>query len=173
MVEFLVTDHGTAKIVADKMYASAEKVETTNIVFEKILLDMLRITRIQIDSEGRRGGGSYAQLREDTKLKKGRTEILKTEGAREKYSAFSQMGRFDTLFNSVTRKDAQFQIMNANKNSLRFGTRRPYAAVHQHGGGKGGRVPARPFLRVIPSDQERWNYWLTRHLVSPFMTSEL
>ena len=157
----------SARIVANRMFRSGAKVDEMDFVMQLLCLDCLRISKVQIDSGGRRGGGSYAQLKLGTIEKKGTVEILKTQGANEKYSAFSQRGLYDTLYNSVTRRDAQYQIFKTTKTGFEFGTRRPWAYVHQKGSEK-KRIPERPFLKILDSDMQRWWLWAGRFVVQPF-----
>lgn len=162
--QLFVTDRGTARIVAEKLFAGAELAVNTEPVIAKMIFDIMRITDTQFISEGRRGGGSWARLKPDTIRKKGTAEILKTEGARPKYKSLEGE---NLLYKSVTVEGAPFQILKFTRNSFEFGTNRPYAFVHQYGSPK-RHIPARPFLRVLPPDQERWNRWIMRHLVTPF-----
>ena len=163
MPEIFVTDYGTAKIVAERMYSSAARVDTLKLVMDKILLDLLAVTRTQIDSGGRRGGGGYAHLKQDTVRKKGNAQILRTSGSRPKYDRIDS----DALVRSVTVKGAPFQIWITANEGFEFGTDRPWAFVHQYGS-PARRIPARPFLRVLPGDADRWTRWITQWLIEPF-----
>jgi hypothetical protein len=155
------------------MDASARSVQTLDAVFARIIYDpaygILRINATQIGSGGRRGGGSYAGLTQGTKEKKGNSKILYTAGASPKYSRFNAQGKFDTLVKSVTVRGAPWQRVTYSRQGFQFGTRRPYAYVHQNGS-TSRRIPARPFLKVLQSDADRWNAWIAEHLMLPFDT---
>jgi len=167
MAQVYITDYGTAKIVATRMYKSAALADNLDTVMEMLCLDLLRITKEQIDSGGARGGSSYPQLKIDTQMKKGSYEILRTEGAYPSYSAFTSQGRFDTLYRSVTSKEAPYQIWQVTKAGFQFGTKRPWAFVHQYGSDK-RRIPKREFLHVLDTDMDRWKGIIGGYIVEPF-----
>ena len=165
-MSFSITDFGTAKIVAERMDLSARQTHTLRTVFEKIVyVEMPIITETQIASRGRRGGGSYAALAEKTIERKGDSRIFYTEGSNWKYSTPGH----DTLVNSLIRKRAKYSVRNVNNQGFEFGTRRPWANVHQQGSTK-RHIPRRPFLRILPSDEEKWNGMMLRHLLRSFQT---
>lgn len=166
-MEFIIKDYGTPKILAKKLVKSGLSVESLNYVFNEAALDMMRVTRIQIDSRGHRGGGSWAALKPDTVMKKGYSEVFFTADAKPKYTEIGD----DALVKSVTVEGAEYQTLKINKTGFHFGTTRPYAKVQQRGGGKGRRVPARPFLVVLPGDVDRWKGMILRHLTVALTTN--
>jgi phage gpG-like protein len=161
--EAFIDDGGTPQIVGDLLIESGDAaVLGMEKVMELIFYDMLVGNLAQITGEGHRGGGSYAQLKENTIKKKGSAEILFTMGARPKYSTLGN----DTLVNSVTQPDAEYQIKHVTNDQVILGTDRPYAGAHQYGS-SARKIPARPFLSIIPSDRARWNRWIAERLMEP------
>jgi hypothetical protein len=161
--EIFVTDYGTPKIVADRLLESGARVDTLETVWEVIKLDLLKITETQISSGGRRGGGSYRKLQDETIRKKGNARILYTAGSREVYDRIDS----DALVRSVTVDRAPFQIWVSTKDSFEFGTDRPWAFVHQYGSDYKNR-PARPFLRLLPTDATKYRDMIATYILEPF-----
>lgn len=145
---------------------SGLSVEQLDSVFRVAALDMMRVTQIQIDSRGRRGGGSWASLKPDTVRKKGYSEIFFTADAKDKYTEIGG----DALVKSVTQEGAPYQSIRILNTGFWFGTSRPYAAAQQRGSTK-RKIPARPFLRVLPSDTQRWGNMITARLTRVFRES--
>lgn len=150
-MEFHIFDFGTPEKLAIKLDASAEAAVNTLAPMHEIELDMFRIEEIVFSSGGRRGGGSWKKLSDSTIKKKGDTKILRDT---------------DALFHSVTRPGAEFQILDVTNGGILFGTDRPWAMLQQTGN---AHVPARPFLRFLPSDIDRWCKLLLAHVVKPFV----
>lgn len=158
-MEFGLTGDVDAKFVAVLLKSGAKQAVDTRVVMDKIYLDMLRVEAAVFSSQGRRGGGSWASLKPDTVRRKGTTEIL-MGGHGDEYGP-------DALLRSVTEPNAPFQILHITKNSVTFGTDRPYAETQQYGS---GRSPARPFLRFTASDRSRWMGMIAEHLMKPFVS---
>jgi len=160
MVSFRVTDYGTPEILADKMFKSGERALNIIPISTAIAFNMMEITYRNFTSEGRRGGGSWKRLADSTVAKKGHSQILVDTG---------------DLQESVTRPDAQWQILDYTSNGFQFGTQRPWAFVHQYGSSKPGRprIPARPFLRFLPSDEARWRNEIAAYILRPFTMSNI
>jgi|SRR5215471_1649448 len=152
-----------ASILIDRMDLSARQVNTLSTVFQRVLGDMRTITEEQITTMGARGGDRWPMLDADTFRKKGNWRLLYTTGSKSKYDRIDS----DALVRSVTKRNAKYSIQRATKTGFEFGTRRPYAYVHQHGSAR-RNIPARPFLRVLPSDVTRWDSWVAQYLVLPF-----
>lgn len=159
-----ITDEGTPKIVGDRLIASGESTTEMAEVMELIFLDMLEANRVQIDSGGRRAGGSYANLRPDTIKKKGGADILYTIGARPNYTKYGD----DTLVRSVTQADGPFQIKEVTNTTVVLGTDRPYAGAHQYGSSK-RNIPRRPFLLITKGDEEKYAGMIARKLMEAFL----
>jgi hypothetical protein len=121
--------------------------------------DMMRVEAAQFSSQGRRGGGSWAQLKPDTVRKKGTSEILRTRGASPGYSKFPE----DSLFKSLTEPEAEFQVLHVTKSSIIFGTTHPFAEKLNR---------ERPFMRFLATDRARWGRMIAEHLMAPFMASD-
>jgi phage gpG-like protein len=161
-VEWIIKDYGTPGIVANKMFESAAAAIDMSSVVTEIVFDLFRIEKIMFESEGRRGGGSWKRLAPATVAKKGGTEILRTEGSPPGYGS----GR-DLLFRSLTVLGAPYQNIKVKNDFLEFGTKRPYARVHQYGS-TARKIPARPFLRFTKNDYERWERMIENHLTKAF-----
>jgi phage gpG-like protein len=161
-MEFIITDSGTPKIVGTRLTESGDMTLEMNEVMKLILLDMMRANAENIASGGRRFGGSYANLRPNTVIKKGGAEILYTMGSRPNYTKLGD----DTLVRSVTEPDTPYQISKTTNDSVVLGTNRPYAGTHQRGNVE-RKIPRRPFLVAATQDKERWNRWITDKLMEP------
>ena len=164
MPEFFIEDYDTPKIVGDLLERGGEMPFEMEPVMEAIFFEMLEANRVQIDSGGRRAGGSYANLRPATVDKKGGADILRTEGARPGYTLFGH----DTLVRSVTEEGAPEQHKIVTNDRVELGTTRPYAATHQYGW-PDRHIPRRPFLLITPGDEEKYNNMIARRLMEPFM----
>jgi len=163
-LDMSISDSGDARMVGNRLIQSGERIATMKPVMEEIFIDMLIGNEANIRSEGRRGGGSYAQLRLNTLRKKGSAEILYTRGARPNYTKLGD----DTLVNSVTQLDADYQAKSVGQAHVMLGTNRPYAGAHQHGSPT-RRIPRRPFLQYTQRDVDRWNYMIRRELMKPIV----
>lgn len=152
----LLSDNGSAEQLARKLELSGLHALDNRTPLTEISANIFEIESAVFSSGGRRGGGSWKQLKPETIKRKGKDEILVD------YSA---------LKDSLTVPGAPFQILEIGNESLVFGTNRPYAFVHQHGSVK-ARVPARPFIRFLPTDITRWTRIIAAHLMSPFITDE-
>ncbi len=151
-----ITDDGTAKILIDKFIASGERAVDIQPILEIISLEMMDITNTNFTSEGRRGGGSWKRLAPSTIDKKGSSQILVDTG---------------DLVESLTEPDHSMQILNIGLESIEYGTERPWAFVHQHGR-RDQSIPARPFLRFLPTDAAKWRDQIGDYILRPFRTSE-
>lgn len=158
-MDFRILDFGDAARVSLRLQHLGRKAETTLEPMEKISLDMLRVEKAVFDSNGRRGGGSWARLKDSTVERKGTTEILRTRGARPGYSAIGN----DALYLSVTEKDAPFQIRRVTGTMIDFGTELDEGMYVQHGT---RNMKARPFLKFTQYDINRWKQMILDHLVS-------
>jgi phage gpG-like protein len=148
-------DFGTTDRVARVLTELGDRAYTLVEPMAEITADMFRIERTIFSSGGRRGGGSWKSLAESTvKRRKGDARILRDT---------------DTLYNSLTEGGAPFQILDINNGGILFGTDRTWAEVHQYGSISAG-VPARPFLRFLPNDIDRWTGMIVRHLMRTVKT---
>jgi phage gpG-like protein len=120
-------------------------------VMEDIADDMMSVFGRVFDSQGRRGGGSWAGLKPDT--------IRQKVKAHEPLWILIQTG---ALRASVTERDAPFQMLRVTNNSINIGSYLPYARAHQEGN---EHVPARPYLRFTHYDAERWAGMCTTAIV--------
>lgn len=161
IMQVKITEFGLER-VAHHMDMSANLAGNTLPVVEKIVTDMLRIEGIVFSSGGRRGGGSWARLKPSTIRRKGNSTLLKTEGAKHGYST---LGNNNTLFKSLTVPGAPFQILKFTSTMIDFGTERPGAEALQHGRPD---MNARPFMRFLPTDYERWGRILGDYITTPF-----
>lgn len=166
-MNFRIVQFGDAQRLAGEMRMSADAAEDTFPVVQRVIMDMLRVEGILFRSNGRRGGGSWAHLRPNTVKKKGNTKILRTSGSNPGYSVVDQFENANTLFNSLVMRGAPFQILEFTKDHIEFGTERPGASAHQFGNPR-KHVPARPIIRFLPEDYDRWAGFYARHTMRPF-----
>jgi phage gpG-like protein len=104
--------------------------------------DIYRVIGINFSSQGRRGGGSWAMVSEEWARRKTSPLILIETGY---------------LRDSMTTGDPHI-----SSHRLEMESEAEYAAIHQFGG---NGIPARPFVRFIDSDRERWHDLLSNHLI--------
>lgn len=128
---------------------------------EEVVDYMMDQTKHQFRSQGKRSGGWQPLSPQWTAFKakhRFRPEILR------------QKRKGPTLFKSVTKKGASGQVLSVGPHELQFGTKIPYAAIHQHGGTgpKGQIIPQRPFLFTTPKDREAIGDLLREYVAVPF-----
>lgn len=154
-MEYVILDiNGGAEKLEARLLASGQKALNLKGPLADITEDMFRIEEVVFNSNGRRGGGSWARLKDDTVRKKKSAVILQDTGV---------------LKRSVTEPGAEYQILDITNEGIAFGTERPFAAVQQSGS-PARNIPARPFLRFLPTDISRWNLLILSHLMEPFVT---
>ena len=114
---------------------------------------MKRVIAVNFSSEGRRGGGSWKHLQEETikrKLAAGESiKILVATGA---------------LRDSMTVRDHSEQYLHITNRYLELSSYLPYAVVQDEGGGRSD-LPARPFVEFLESDVFRWANICERYLI--------
>jgi hypothetical protein len=160
-----ILDFGTARHTASKMQRSSASAINFRPVMDAIAADMMRVTEANFSSQGRRGGGSWAELRPETvERKHGDTRILLTSG--NPYAASTGVS---AMYKSVTRPNQPGGILAITKTTIVYGTDLPYAH-RQARGGKG--IPPRPFINFTPADRARWDALFARHVLMPFRTGE-
>jgi len=161
-MQFAFTDHGDLMNLTKKLEYMGKQARHTRPVMSRISLDMMEIEKKVFSSNGRRGGGSWAKLKNSTVRWKGSTAILRTRGSRPGYDS----GK-DYLFKSLTVKGAKYSVNVVTNNSVTFGTTRPAAVVHQTGSAR-NNTPARPFIKFTKLDQLRWDRWVLDHVTENF-----
>jgi phage gpG-like protein len=171
-MEYEITEEGAGHVAA-LLSAGAVQARDTQVVMEKIALDMMRVEKIVFRSQGRRGGGSWAALAPDTVRKKGigGYNILRTDLAKPGYSKIGGVVSSDTLYRSLTTPGAPYQILRITKDTALLGTDRPYAETQQHGSWLRS-IPARPFIQILATDVDRWKGLIAEHLMTPFIRSD-
>lgn len=106
--------------------------------------DMFRINKIQFESQGHRGGGSWKALDEKYLARKER------EG-RDPRILFSKRN----LFRSFTQRGSRYMRSAVTNDLIYLSSTLPYADTHQYGDASRG-IPARPYIRILPGDRQRW-----------------
>jgi len=131
-----------ADFVKRQLFRGAQAAGDMEPALSDIADDMMRIMDIQFQSQGRRGGGSWAHLSTDWYNRKAELgydlRILFAEGY---------------LHESMTVRGSPEQILEIDGKSLSIDTEVEYADIHQHGG-RG--IPARPFAVFLDTDKARW-----------------
>jgi phage gpG-like protein len=108
---------------------------------EEMAQEMMRIESALFNSQGRRGGGSWKQLKPDTMRRK----LFHDKDPRIMHESLR-------LRHSLTSRDDPENILDITEGSIRFGTGVEYAAAHQEGR---GRMPARPIVKFTKHDNAR------------------
>jgi phage gpG-like protein len=121
---------------------------------EKIIDRMIEIEKTTFDSQGHRGGGSWRALSPGWAARKaamGRdARILRSTGA---------------LYRSLTSKQSSNMIRETEGFTIKFGSKLPYAARHQHGD---DRIPQRKYIDFTRTDVQGFSRIVIRHITSPF-----
>lgn len=156
-----IMDFGVAEEAARLERGAEVALETKSVMLE-IAVDMFRVMEAVFSSNGRRGGGSWARLKDETIRKKGNNQLLRTTGSNAGYSALGN----DALFKSVTQPGAEYNILEIGNSNVVFGTESPDAEFQQEGTYKS---PARPFLKFTLRDINRWMDLVSEHLLRPFV----
>lgn len=109
---------------------------------EKIADDFLKLEAVQFSSEGKSGSAGWAPL----SAKYAAWKAVNYPGA-------LILERDGWMRDSLTVKDAPFQIREITATRADLGTSVPYGIFHQLGT---RRMPARPPIELSASDQDRW-----------------
>jgi phage gpG-like protein len=151
-VRIIITAQGLDYMEKDIM-ASSGRARFLKPALEKVADDMMRVTRLQFLSQGRRGGGSWAELSEGWALAKAKRGL-------DPRILFAK----HPLVDSLTDRGDPNQILEITNKGIRYGSSVPYADVHQYGS---ARVPARPFIQFVAGDYDRWSEIITGYIVDP------
>jgi phage gpG-like protein len=114
--------------------------------------DMFRVTKVQFESQGRRGGGSWRGLTEAWALRK---EVL----GRDPRILYSQ----HKLIKSWTERSSRNMRSRVTKDRIDLQSSLVYAGVHQFGYSE-RNIPERPYIKFVRGDHERWTKICMRHL---------
>lgn len=109
---------------------------------EDIADDFLNLEQQQFAGEGRTGSGGWKALSPDYAAWKATN-----------YPGAKILERDGWLRDSLTVKDAPFQIRDITATQAVLGTNVPYGMYHQTGT---KRMPARPPIQLSESDKTRW-----------------
>lgn len=142
-----------AKSVAIKLREMADRVGNQKVAFSRMLLYMLGIEAKVFSSQGRRGGGSWAQLTE-----------ARLEAKLAKHQDLRILHGRNTLLRSLTEIGAPGQVFKVNRLSMVFGTTVTGAEVHQEGD-RFVNIPARPFLEVTKADRSHMRSIVRNHIM--------
>lgn len=115
--------------------------------------DIWRVIRLNFETEGARTGPPWKPISDkwlERKIAQGRGEAILVYRGRL-YDAFT--GRSRWTRSRITKDQI---IMDSNL---------PYANVQNYGSDDQG-IPARPFVRFLPQDRERWTKMATASLVA-------
>jgi phage gpG-like protein len=148
---------GVDRIVT-KLTRSGRKAQDIRPALNQAADYLMDITEKQFDSQGRRGGGRWKSL------------SPKWLAQKRKITLDTRILHLNHLLRrSVTRRDAQGQILDIEPTSLRFGSSVRYANVHQSGYPP-RNIPARPFLRILATDRERIRNIMRDHVMEVWRT---
>lgn len=130
------------QIVRRKLFRGAAVAGNMRPGLELVADDMMKVIRTNFESQGRRGGGAWKGLKPKTlqaKLKRGEgARILIASGA---------------LMDSMTVRGDPEQKLRVTGKSIELGSYLKDAPVHQRGN---ENIPARPFIKFLPTDRVRW-----------------
>jgi len=109
---------------------------------EDIADDFLKLEQTQFSGEGKSGSGGWKALSPDYAAWKATN-----------YPGAKILERDGWMRDSLTVKDAPFQIRDITATQAVLGTSVPYGVFHQLGT---KRMPARPPIQLSESDKNRW-----------------
>jgi phage gpG-like protein len=154
VVRIYITSHGFEYI--ERSYrAAAGRARMLSPALELVAEDMIEDTKMQFESGGRRGGGSWKFPSRDQmnrKMKRGQDPRPLFQSHR--------------LFESLTQRGDEEMILEIGSNGIRYGSRTPYAETHQFGD-PSRNIPARPFIKFLESDIERWGEIILTYITDP------
>jgi phage gpG-like protein len=117
--------------------------------------DMIQDTKMQFESGGRRGGGSWKFPTQETRKRKAR----RGQDPRTLFGTHR-------LFDSLTARGDEDMILEISNTGIHYGSRVRYADTHQHGDASRG-IPARPFIQFLDSDIDRWGDIILSYITDP------
>jgi phage gpG-like protein len=141
---FLSVELQGDQILKRQLFRGADAAGNMRPALWAVREDMFRVIRMTFQSQGRRGGGSWKALDPATVAAKERRGLDPRIlfGRHRLVNSFTQRGNVN-MRSSITRHD------------IRLRSTLPYADVHQYGDEDRG-IPARPFIRFLPTDRQRW-----------------
>lgn len=151
-MRFQVLVFGT-EAVSTRFARMARDTGDASPAFSDIADELMRVTAIQFDSQGRRGGGSWKHLT---------TKWLNFKIRHAYNPAILHMRH--NLRRSVTVKGAAGQILDISPTELNFGSSISYARTHQYGYPP-RNIPARPFIKLIEGDRRKIRDMIRDHIM--------
>lgn len=137
----------------ESLVASAGRAKFLTPALELVADDMMESTATEFESQGRRFGGSWADISEEWRERK----VEKGHDPRILYMTHR-------LIDSLTDRDHPEMLLSVTNRGIRYGSKVPYADAHQHGT---GRLPARPFISFAGGDFDRWAGIIASYVVDP------
>lgn len=152
MSQMTITLQGNVEMkhMLDRM---AGRIDNMQPVMWKIREDIYRVIKATFESQGRRGGGSWAHLSEGWTTRK----IKMGWDPRILYGKPTQ-----TLLRSLTVRGHYMQRSKVGRHSVDLSSRVVYADVQQHGNAD---IPARPFINFTQYDRDRWAGMVAKHVM--------
>lgn len=144
-MEFFLEAMGTKQVATrfNRMGAASVNAEPA---FRTIAEMLFKITQTTFESQGRRGGGSW---RRDSPAWLAR----KIRGGLDPRIGYAT----HALVKSVTEPGAPGQVLRIRRQSLRFGSRLPYAQTQQR---------HRPFIKLTVYDRSNMRAIIREHLIT-------
>lgn len=144
MARFLDIELQGARLTRRKLLRGADAAANMKPVLWQIREDMFRIIRINFESQGRRGGGSWKYL------------DPKTVAAKQRQGLDPRilMAKLKLVHSLTRRGDRNMRSAVAN-DRIYLRSTLPYAETHEYGDEERG-IPARPFIQFLPTDRVRW-----------------
>lgn len=155
MPRFLDVQVQGTQLLRRQLLRGADAAGNMRPVLWRIREDMFRIIKINFESQGRRGGGSW-------KLLDPATQKAKEDAGLDPRILIAR-GR---LMNSMTRRGDRNMRSSVTKGQIRIESTLPYAGVQNFGSLDEDHIPARPFIRFLPTDKLRWMKMCESHLMA-------
>jgi phage virion morphogenesis protein len=153
MIRFRVLIFGT-EALSTRLTRMAKDTADARPAFNNVADELMRVTNIQFESQGRRGGGAWARLS---------PKWLKEKA---KITLDLRILHLDhTLRHSVTRRGAPGQVLEIGPTEMNFGSNVKYARVHQEGYPP-RNIPRRPFIKLIDSDRRNIRNMIRDHIMT-------
>lgn len=153
-MKVVVTTHGVDRCVMD-FEDVAMRADMPFPALEEVIGTMREIEKVVFSSQGRRGGGSWAQLQPATVARKARL------GLDPRILRATQR-----LYDAMTDRNSDDQDFTMTPTGFVWMITVPYAGVQQSGGGK-SNLPARPYLRFSSNDRREFARIIAKYTVGP------
>jgi len=141
------------EFIEESLTETSLGVEDATAIMDNVADDMMTDIYQLFQSQGRRGGGSWAPLSE-------KYQIAKLEAGYDVRILF----RKHDLVRAATVRGAPDQTLEVDESSVYLTVDLDYAEYHMTGT---GRMPARPWIKFTESDKRHWAQMIADQMIAP------